>query len=35
MIGEKRKSQFFDRLFVHMMKRAIENSPLDSSSYLE
>jgi len=34
MIGERKKSQFYDRLFVHMMKNSIKNSPLDSRSSL-
>ena len=34
MIGEKKKSRFYDRLFVHMMKNSIKNSPLDSRSSL-
>lgn len=35
MIGERKKSRFYDRLFVHMMKRSIRNSRLDSQSTLE
>ena len=34
MIGDRKKSKFYDRLFVHMMKQSIRKSSLDSRSAL-
>ncbi|MFH1068646.1 MAG: hypothetical protein V1794_03395 [Candidatus Glassbacteria bacterium] len=29
MIGDTAKSRYYDRLFVHQMKRSLADSPLD------
>jgi len=35
LIGEQKKSRYYDRVFVHMMRRSIETSQLDSRNALE
>ena len=35
MLGETRKSRFYDRLFVHMMKRSIGSPSLDNRKNLK
>ncbi|HUU27475.1 MAG TPA: hypothetical protein VM123_06655 [archaeon] len=35
MIGDRKKSLYYDKLFVHMMKHSIETSQLDNRDALE
>ena len=34
-VGDRKKSRYYDKLFVHMMKRSIDRSFLDSRQSLE
>ena len=34
-LGERRKSRYFDKLFVHMMKRSMDGRRLDSRGPME
>jgi hypothetical protein len=34
-LGEREKSRYYDKLFVHMMKRSLGSSLLDSRKPLE
>ena len=35
LIGDRRKSRFYDRLFVHLLRRSINSAALDSRDNLE
>jgi hypothetical protein len=35
MLGDRKKSLYYDKLFVHMMKRSMNPSTLDSLDALE
>ncbi|OGG01144.1 MAG: hypothetical protein A3F83_11980 [Candidatus Glassbacteria bacterium RIFCSPLOWO2_12_FULL_58_11] len=35
LLGDRRKSRFYDRLFVHLLRRSISSAPLDSRDNLE